>query len=100
MLITDNNKKEYRYETEDHVLTIYKDDIPEGLEYLDIAEESFAAKAGEDGYYVISDCDGHGSAICRFNEKNDGERIYKQNLMPVFGVKKKDKCTLIIAERL
>ena len=98
MLITDNNKKEYRYETEDHVLTIYKDDIPEGLEYLDIAEESFAAKAGEDGYYVISDCDGHGSAICRFNEKNDGERIYKQNLMPVFGVKKKDKCTLIIAE--
>ena len=38
--------------------------------------------------------------MCYFNDKPDSERIFKQDLMPIFGVKKADKTTLVIVEGL
>lgn len=98
LLIVDNAKNEYQYSFKDNVLTVSKDVIPEGIEYLDFIEQSFRTQAGSDGYYVIADCDGHGSYLCSFIERKNAEKIYKQNLMPIFGVKKGDECTLIISE--
>lgn len=48
----------------------------------------FFAKTGENGYYVIADFDKKGSRLCFFNDKPDDERIYKQDLMPIFGGRK------------
>ena len=98
MLIVDNAKNEYQYSFADNVLTMCKDTIPEGVEYIDFVEEAFQVKSGNIGYYVIADCDGHGSYLCNFIERKDAEKIYKQNLMPVFGVKTEARTTLIIAE--
>ncbi len=90
--------KEYRIERKDGLFMIRKDSIEKGLDHLDIMDESFFSASGNAGYYVICDCNGKGSAVCNFNEKSDGERVFKQNLMPVFGVKKADCCKLVIVE--
>lgn len=98
MLVKDSCNRNIQYEKKEDILIIHKEDVLDGAEYLDVVEETFTARVGDAGYYVISDCDGHGSAVCKFNEKEDGERIYKQNLMPVFGVKKENETVLVIVE--
>lgn len=97
MIASDNLGNTYGVKVSGDLITVSRDSIPEGLEYIDIKDDRFCAKAGDEGYYVIADADAKGSRLCRFNNKKDGERVYKQNLMPIFGVKKKEFCTLAIA---
>ncbi|MDO5310500.1 MAG: DUF5696 domain-containing protein [Clostridia bacterium] len=72
--------------------------VPPGTEYIDLYSDSLCADAGEDGYYVIADADAKGSRLCLFNHKPDGERCFRQALMPIFGIKTQTRCTLIIAD--
>lgn len=95
---SDNTGKKYSVVADNGVYTLKREDIPEGLDYIDLIDESLFAKVGDDGYYVIADADKKGSRLCYFNEKQDGERIYKQDLMPIFGVKKPGFCKLLIVE--
>lgn len=98
MKALDNLGNIYNVKVNDNVVCISKNDIVSGAEYVDITLDGFTARAGDDGYFVIADANGKGSRLCKFNNKKDNERVYKQNLMPIFGVKKKDTCTLVIAE--
>ena len=77
---------------------VKKDSIIPGAEYIDIIDDSFFAMAGEEGYYVIADWATSGSRLCRFNDKPDGERIFNQVLMPIFGIKKSDRVALVIVK--
>ncbi|MEE1046504.1 MAG: hypothetical protein U0M60_03665, partial [Clostridia bacterium] len=91
---SDNKGNSYEIKQKDDIIFISAADIPEGLEYIEIADESFCAKSGDEGYYVIADVGAKGSRLVMFNDKSDGERIYQQNLMPIFGIKKQDSCLL------
>lgn len=93
-----DKKKELVLQTDDDCIILKKDLICDGEEYVDIVDEGFFAKSGEDGYYLIADFFGKGTRLCYFNEKADGERVIKQDLMPIFAVKKKDRCILAIVE--
>lgn len=98
MKAIDNLKNQYNITGNGELYKIRKNEIPAGLEYIDIINEDFYAVENERGYYVIADGNNKGSRLCLFNHKENGERVYKQNLMPVFGVKKDGKCTLVIVE--
>ncbi len=95
---SDNAGKKYNVSVNGDVYTVKRTDISEDLEYIDLIDESFFAQKGESGYYVIADFDKKGGRLCFFNEKPDNERIFKQDLMPLFGVKKDGNCTLVIVE--
>ncbi len=94
----DNSGKEYKVSASGSVYTVSKAEVSEGVEYIDFIDETLFAKTGETGHYVIADFDKKGSRLCFFNEKPDNERIFKQDLMPVFGVKKADNCVLVVVE--
>lgn len=98
--ILDNLGREYTFKENSNVFTVDKEKIPHGVKYIDFFAEEFSAKSGDSGYYVIADFDKKGSRLCFFNDKPDSERIFKQDLMPIFGVKKANKSTLIIIEGL
>ncbi len=98
MRAIDNNGREYAVTEKNGTYTVKKEDVSENVEYIDIINEDFFANEGEKGYYVIADSDNKGSRLCLFNQKENGERVYKQNLMPIFGVKKENGCTLVIVE--
>lgn len=89
---------EYSLACNDSVYVLEKESIGDGVEYIDIIDESFEAFVDDEGYYVIGDFDGKGSRLCLFNDKKDGERIFKQNLLPLFGVRQKDRTVLVIVE--
>lgn len=98
-MISDNNFKTYEpiIKTSGNIskITIPKERIGSGVEYIEINSDYFTANAGDDGYYVVATVYGNGSHICKFTEKEDEELILKQNLMPIVGIKKKD-CTLLV----
>ncbi len=100
-MISDNNGKVYDpiITKKDKLikLTIPKEQIGIGKKYIEITDEEFEAKVGDDGYYVIADAAKTGSQLCRFTDKADEEHILKQNLMPIIGVKKNGFTVLIIA---
>ena len=98
MKIVDNIGNGYNFKTVGDTIVLNKHNVGKDAEYIDIVNEDFDAAAGSDGYYVISDCDGKGSGICTFAERDDNERVFKQNLMPIFGVKNKHGTYLIIAD--
>ncbi len=98
MKAVDNSGKEYELVCRGNVCAIEKEKVPRGLEYIDVLCEEFSAEAGEEGYYVIANWDRKGSRLVRFDSQRCGERIFEQKLMPIFGVKKADKCVLVIAE--
>ena len=98
MRVLDNIGNEYNIVEKDCLYTIKKEEIPHGLEYIDVINEDFFSVESEDGYYVIADWFKTGSRLCYFNHKEDMERIYRQTLMPVYGVKNKKGCTLVIVE--
>lgn len=98
--ISDNRGKEYSAHKDGGAVYIDKNDIAPGTEYINIELSDFKAESGDDGYFVIADADGKGSRLCKFNDKKNGERVYKQKLMPIFGMKKSGRCILAIAEGL
>ncbi|MBR5527625.1 MAG: hypothetical protein IKV97_01385 [Clostridia bacterium] len=93
-----NTGKEFNIVKSENTITVKKSDIPKGLEYIEIFDESLFAKAGDEGYFCIADLDGKGSGLCFFNRKSNGKRVFKQNLMPIYGIKKADRCVLVIVE--
>ena len=98
--ISDNLGREYSATEENNIFTVIKEKFSTGVEYVDFIAEEFSTKSGDSGYYVIADFNKKGSRLCYFNDKPDSERIFKQDLMPIFGVKKADKTTLVIVEGL
>ncbi len=97
-IASDNAGKKYNVSVNNDVFVVKRSDIPENLEYIDLVNEALFAKTGENGYYVIADFDKKGSRLCFFNDKPDDERSLKQDLMPLFGVKKDGSCALVIVE--
>ena len=93
-----NSSREYPILSENGTYTLEKNAVFAEEEYVDIIDESFFCRESDDGYYVIADYDGKGSRLCFFNKKQDGERVYKQNLMPIYGVKTKTRSVLVIVE--
>ncbi|MBR5554321.1 MAG: hypothetical protein IKV98_10830, partial [Clostridia bacterium] len=93
-----NSSREYPILSGNGTYTLEKNAVFAEEEYVDIIDESLFCREGDDGYYVIADCDGKGSRLCFFNKKQDGERVYKQNLMPIYGVKTKTRSVLVIVE--
>ena len=100
-MISDNRGKIYEPETETTGnvtrITLGKEKVAQGVDYIEFTDEIFSANAGDDGYFVIADVNKAGSYLCRFTEKKDEEVILKQNLMPVMGIKKSNYTALIIA---
>ena len=96
--ISDNNGRNYTAIEYSNTYTVSKEKIPKGVEYIDFIAEEFDAKSGDSGYYVIADYEKKGSRLCFFNDKPDCERIFRQDLLPIFGVKKADRTLLMIVE--
>lgn len=99
MKVLNNNARNVKFTAEDNCIVISVRDMPQNSEYIDIVDEKYFAQTGDDGYFVIADADRKGSRLCRFRQRGDGERVFEQALMPIFGVKKNSGCTLMIAEK-
>ncbi|MEE1238555.1 MAG: DUF5696 domain-containing protein [Acutalibacteraceae bacterium] len=97
MIVSDNNGKEYPVIKCGDTYTVKKSDINCGCKYIDFKNDLFKACTGEDGYYAVTD-PGKTCRLVRFREREDGERVFHQYLMPMFGVKNSKGCFLIIAE--
>ena len=98
--VTDQTGAAYAAAWQDGLLTLPKERVAAGVEYLEFRSPEWEAETGEDGYFVIADAGGKGSRLCRFTEREDGERLWRQDLLPLFGVKRKTGATLVIAEGL
>lgn len=96
MKAVDNSKSEYKISNASDIFTIKSADVSSGAEYLDIYDDSFCANAGDDGYFVIADRNSKGSYLCRFKDRSDYEKTYRQSLMPIFGIKTSKKTVLAI----
>ena len=94
----DNLGNEYPIRQEGDLFVIDKTLLSPEAEFVEILCPQFDAKVNDEGYYVISDFFKKGSHICLFNKKEDREVVSKQDLMPIFGVKKRDMSVLGIAE--
>ena len=100
MKATDNNGKKYNVLQKGNLFTLKCEDISEKAKFVNLIDKDFFAKTGDEGYYVIADADKRGSRLCYFNNKSDGERIFHQGLMPIFGIKKDNMCRLCIVSGL
>lgn len=54
MIALDNNGKKYNIDISDNTYTIKKSGIDLRGGYIEITDESFNAKVGDEGYYVIA----------------------------------------------
>ena len=100
MKALDNLNREYKIHWVENDYVLKKEDILPDTEYIEFSDDSFSASVGDDGYYAVSDCDGKGSYLCRFNKHKNYEIVLKQNLMPIFGIKNSHICVLGIAKGL
>lgn len=98
MFVFDNAGREYAISENGESYEIKASGILPDCKYVDIKTDLFAAKCGENGYYVIADVNKRGSRLVRFKSRPDAEKVLKQNLMPIFGVKNSNGCFLVIAE--
>ncbi len=79
-------------------LTVKKGAVPTGTKAVRFDIPYFNATAGDDGYYVIADIDHRGSQLCYFREKDNYDVSYKQDLMPIWGVKTSNGTVLGVAD--
>ena len=98
MKVLDNLGNQYSVIVERETYSLNRQKISVGVKYIDFIDESLFAKSGEDGYYIIADADKKGSRLCSFKKPLNTERVYKQDLMPIFGVKNTTICSLFIVE--
>ncbi len=96
MRVFDEQQKEYCYTYQDGVLTVKKEAVTEGIEYLEFDFGDMDAKAGDEGYYLIGDTYHTGTHLVYFKEKQNADHVIIQRLMPLFGVKKRGMCRLVI----
>ena len=98
MRIIDNIGNVYTPTTDGDKIIIKKEDVVSETEYLEVQFDEWEACVGEEGYYVLSDASKKGSLLCYFKDKEEAEYLFKQNTMPIFGVKKRDSFFLLIAD--
>ena len=98
MVVIDNTGKVYEPIIDDNRIVIKKEEIVSGVEYLEFQLEEWNAEIGEEGYYIIADANKKGSLLCYFTDKDEEEYIFKQNTLPIFGVKKQGTASMLIAE--
>ena len=98
MKASDNTGKIYEIKKNGTDIIIPKEQISTDIDYIDITDDTFEADCGENGWYAIADVEHRGSYLCKFTDKKDYEFVTKQDLMPIFGIKKQDICLLGIVE--
>lgn len=96
--ISDNLKNTYTATKCENAYVLEARKIAKDVEYIDFVAEAFEAQAGSEGYYVIADFKNKGARLCFFRDRDDCKQDIRQRLLPIFGVKTADKCTLIIVE--
>ena len=97
MIALDNNSREYKVVKSGDTYTVKNSDI-KACEYIDFVSDLFTAETGEEGYFLIAHANHVGTRLVHFKEREDSERVFRQMLMPVLGVKNSQGCFLIIAE--
>ena len=97
MIALDNNSREYKVVKSGDTYTVKNSDI-NACEYIDFISDLFTAETGEEGYFLIAHANHVGTRLVHFKEREDSERVFRQMLMPVLGVKNSQGCFLIIAE--
>ncbi|MDD5603322.1 MAG: DUF5696 domain-containing protein [Eubacteriales bacterium] len=78
-----------------------KEKLPEGTVTLEFLPEFLIAHAGEAGYMVTPSSlekPRPGSQICRFIEREDAQHKFSLPLMPIYGMVRGGKGTLVIIE--
>ena len=98
MRIIDNTGKEYTPVIGGDKIIVKREMVAPGTEYLEIQFDEWEVCIGEEGYYVLADANKKGSLLCYFTEKEEQEYLFKQNTMPIFGVKKQNGFCMLIAE--
>ena len=98
MVVIDNVGKVYAPIIDDNKVIIKREEVASGTEYIEFQFEEWEACIGEEGYYVLSDANKKGSLLCYFSQKEDNEYIFKQNTLPIFGVKTQNGFSMLIAE--
>ena len=73
-------------------LTVSKDDVPENARLIDVRCDEMTAKAGEKGYIVCSAAPNTGDLLCEFNKREESEGVFRQPLLPLFGLKREGFC--------
>ncbi len=80
----------------DSQMKILKEDVPENTQTVTFNIPFLIAQTGDEGYFVLADASTRGSHQCFFGEKEDFDAYYKQNLMPIFGVKREEDTLLFV----
>lgn len=94
----DNKGRKYNITADGEHMIIPPESIANDAEYIEISDSKFCARAGDEGCYIIADVEHHGSHICKFRSRSDYEIVTKQDLMPIFGIKKADVFIMGIVE--
>lgn len=79
-------------------VTLKKELVDENVSYIDIFSDMFCASSGEEGYMIIPAI--NGTYLCEYNQKNDTSYLSETDIMPVFGVKKKNETFIVIATKM
>ncbi|MDD5602558.1 MAG: DUF5696 domain-containing protein [Eubacteriales bacterium] len=74
--------------------TIPKDAAGEKISHIDIMPDLMTASAGDDGYIVTIGGIHEGNFLTYFKERDDTRYITNFNMIPVYGIKKKNACIL------
>lgn len=79
-------------------VTLKKEDVGEGVKYVDVLSDMFSASAGGEGYMVIPTI--NGTYLCKYGEKKDVSYLSEVNIMPVFGVKKENEAFIAVGVKM
>lgn len=79
-------------------VTLKKEAVGGNVKYIDITSDMFTAQTGSEGYMVIPSI--NGTYLCGYGEKKDETYLSEVNIMPVFGVKKKDEVFTVTAVKM
>lgn len=74
-----------------------KAQVPAGVESVDFLPDYLTAKTGDEGYLVVPHGrNWTGSFLTRFQPREDTEFISRNCILPFFGCKRADSCTLAV----
>ena len=94
----DSKGRKYNITADGEHIIIPPESIASDAEYIEISDSELCARAGDEGCYIIADVEHRGSHICKFRSRSDYEIVTKQDLMPIFGIKKADVFIMGIVE--
>jgi hypothetical protein len=74
-------------------------DVPTGLSHLAVHIDGFTASSGDDGFFLVPSMSNVGcSTLTTFHERPDTETAFRNQVMPIFGVKHGDGAVLAVVE--